>query len=94
MRGVGRGGKGLFGEQRRERLAEILLVLFDRQQVLAALVIEDLAGRRHLRMRGIGQHDLPHDVQLGQLRACRRDFIAAGRHQGRTQPAARAADRT
>ena len=77
MCGVGGGGKTLFGKQRRESFKEARLVLFDRQQVIAALLIKNLLGRRHLRMRGIGQHDFIDDVQLGQLRARGRDFIAA-----------------
>jgi len=40
--GVGGGGKTLFGEQRRERFKETLLVLFDRQQVIATLLIKNL----------------------------------------------------
>src|ERR1017187_1057352 len=75
--GVGGGGKTLFGKQRRESFKEARLVLFDRQQVIAALLIKNLLGRRHLRMRGIGQHDFIDDVQLGQLRARGRDFVAA-----------------
>src|SRR5450756_1402745 len=62
--GVGGGGKTLFGEQRRERVKEALLVLFDRQQVIAALLIKNLLYRRHLSMRRIGQHDLTDDIQL------------------------------
>ena len=53
------------------------MVLFDRQQVIAALRIKNLLYRRHLRMRRIGQHDFIDDVQLGQLLARGGDFIAA-----------------
>ena len=77
MCGVGGGGKTLFGEQRRESFKEALLVLFDRQQVIAALLVKNLLGRLHLRMRRIGQHDFIDHVQLGQLLARGRDFIAA-----------------
>ena len=77
MCGVGGGGKTLFGEQRRERFKETLLVLFDRQQVIATLLIKNLLYRRHLSMGRIGQHDFTDDVQLGQLRARGWDFIAA-----------------
>src|ERR1017187_5497086 len=92
VRGVGGGGKTLFGEQRRERFKEALLILFDRQQVIAALLVKNLLGRLHLRMRRIRQHDFTHDVQIGQLLACGRDFIAAFLDFGGTQPAARATD--
>ena len=47
MCGVGGGGKTLFGEQRRERFKETLLVLFDRQQVIATLLIKNLFYRFH-----------------------------------------------
>ena len=77
MCGVGGGGKTLFGAQRRERFKETLLVLFDRQQVIAALLIKNLLYRRYLRMRRIGQHDFIDHVQLGQLLARGGDFIAA-----------------
>jgi hypothetical protein len=40
-------GKTLFGERRRERFKEALLVLLDRQQVIAALIIKNLLGRLH-----------------------------------------------
>ena len=53
------------------------MVLFDRQQVLPALLIKNLPGRLHLSMRRIGQHGFIDDVQLGQLRARGRDFVAA-----------------
>jgi hypothetical protein len=69
------------------------LVLFDRQEVLASLVIEDLFGLRHLGVGRVGQHDLVHQIQLGQLLAARGDFVAARRHQRGTQPATAAADR-
>ena len=77
MCGVGGGGKTLFGAQRRERFKETLLVLFDRQQVIAALLIKNLLYRRHLSMGRIGQHEFTHDIQLGQLLARGWDFIAA-----------------
>ena len=77
MRGVGRGGKTLFGEQRGQRGEEFLLISFDRQQVIAALLVEDLPRVRHLGVGGIGQHDFADQVQLGQLLPARRDFIAA-----------------
>ena len=77
MPGVCGGGKTLFGEQRRERFKETLLVLFDRQQVLPALLIKNLSRRLHLRVRRIGKHDFADDIQLGQLRARGGDFIAA-----------------
>ena len=47
---------------------------------------------RHLGMGGIAEHDLTHQVQLGQLLASGGDFIAALGHQRRTQPAAGAID--
>jgi len=53
------------------------LILFDRQQILATLFIEDLPPMLHLGMGGIGQHDFIYQVQLGQLLAPRWDFIAA-----------------
>ena len=77
MCGVGRGGKTLFGEQRLKRFKKALLVLFDRQQVFAALLIKNLLCRLHLGMRRIGEHSFIDDVQLGQLLAPGRDFIAA-----------------
>jgi hypothetical protein len=75
--GVGGGGKTLFGEQRFQCFKKALLVLFDRQHVLAALFIKNLPGRLHLSMRRIGQHDFIDDVHFGQLHARGRDFIAA-----------------
>ena len=93
MRGVGRGGKRLVGTERFQRGKEVLLVLFDRQEVLAALVVEDLFGVRHLGVGGVGHDDLVHQVQLGQLLAARGDFVAARPHQRGTQPATAAADR-
>ena len=77
MGGVGGGGKTLFGEQRGESFKKALLVLLDRQQVIAALLVKNLLYRFHLSMGRIGQHDLIDDVQLGQLRARGRDLIAA-----------------
>ena len=77
MPGVGGGGKTLFGEQRRERFKETLLVLFDRQQVIATVLIKNLLYRRHRSMGRIGQHEFTHDIQLGQLLARGWDFIAA-----------------
>ena len=53
------------------------MVLFDRQQVLPALLIKNLSRRLHLRVRRIGEHDFIDNVQLGQLLARGRDFIAA-----------------
>jgi hypothetical protein len=41
------------------------LILFDRQQILASLFIEDLLRMLHLGVGGIGQHDFIHQVQLG-----------------------------
>ena len=92
MLGVGGGGKTLFGEQRLERFEETFLILFDRQQIIAALFIKDLAHGRHLRVRGIGQHHFADDVQLGQLVARGGDFIAGWRDQRGTQPASGPAD--
>jgi hypothetical protein len=42
------------------------------------LLIKNLLYRLHLSMRRIGQHDLIDDIQLSQLFARSRDFIAAG----------------
>jgi hypothetical protein len=53
------------------------LILFDRQQILATLFIEDLLRMLHLGVGGISQHDFIHQVQLGQLLAPRWDFITA-----------------
>lgn len=69
------------------------MVLFDRQEVVAPLVVENLLGLRHLGVGRIGQHDLVHQIQLRQLLPARGDFVAVGRHQGGTQPATAAADR-
>ena len=74
---MGGGGKTLFGEQCRERFKETFLVLFDRQQVIATLLIKNLLYRRHLSMGRIGQHEFTHDIQFGQLLARGWDFIAA-----------------
>jgi hypothetical protein len=52
--------------------------------VIAALLIENLACMRHLGMGRIAEHDLTHQVQLGQLLASGGDFIAALGHQRRT----------
>ena len=57
---VGGGGKTLWGEQRFEGFKEVFLVLFDRHEVIAALLVEDLARMGHLRMGRIAQHDLAH----------------------------------
>ena len=65
MRGVGRGGKTLFGQQRLERGKEAFLILFNGQQVVGPLAIKNLLGRRHLSMRRIGHHDLTDHVQFG-----------------------------
>ena len=93
MRAVGRGGKGLLGQQRRESFNQFLLVAFDGQQVIAAAFKEDLLHGLDLGVRGVGQHNFIHHVQLGQLLARRRDFVAAGFDDRGTQPAASAADR-
>ena len=77
MRAVGRGGKTLFGEQRGKSLIEFLLILFDRQEVIAALLIKNLPCRFDLRVGGVRQDYFTHHVQLGQLLARRRNFIAA-----------------
>ena len=81
---MGGGGKTLLGEQRFQRFKELLLVLLYGHQVIAALLIEDLACMRHLGMSRIAEHDLAHQVQLGQLLAPGRDFITALGHQRRT----------
>jgi hypothetical protein len=81
VRGVGRGGKTLVGEERFQRGKEVLLVLFDRQEVVTSLVVENLFGLRHLGVGRIGQHDLVHQIQLRQLLPARGDFVAVGRHQ-------------
>ena len=91
VRGVGRGGKTLFGaEPRGERFKENLLILFDRQQVLAALFVENLLYRLHLGVGRIGQHEFTDHVQLGQQLARGRDFIAAFLDHRRAQPAPQA----
>jgi hypothetical protein len=64
------------------------LVLLDRHEVIAALLVEDLARRGYLSVGRITQDDFAHQVQLGQLLAPGGDFIAALAHQSRTQPAA------
>ena len=65
MRAVGRGGKGLLGQQRRESFNQFLLVAFDGQQVIAAAFKENLLHGLDLGMRGVGQHNLIHHFQLG-----------------------------
>ena len=77
MRGVGRGGKLPFGEQRFKGVENFLLVLFNRQQVITSLLVEDLLHMLHLGVSGVGQHDFVHQFELGQLLATRRDFVAA-----------------
>ena len=69
------------------------MVLFDRQQILPALLIKNLSCGLHLSVRRIGQHDFIDDVQLGQLLGRGWDFIAAFLDLGGTQPAPRAIDR-
>ena len=93
VRGVGRGGKTLVGEERFQRGKEVLLVLFNRQEILPSLVVEDLFGLRDLGVGRVGQHDLVHQIQLRQLLAAGGNFVAALRHQRGTQPATAAADR-
>ena len=92
LRAVGRGGKTLFGQQRGESFKEGLLIFLNRQQVIGALLIENLLHGLHLRVGGMGQHDLAHHVQLGQLRARGRDLMAAFLDHGGAQPATRATD--
>jgi len=77
VRGVGRGGKTLFGEQRGESFKKALLIFLNAQQVIAALLIKDLAHGFHLRVGGIGQHDFIDHVEFDQLLARGRDLIAA-----------------
>ena len=86
MRGVGRGGKTLFGQQRFEGLEERFLVLFDRQHIVAALLVEDLLYRLHLGVCGIGQHGFPYDLHFGQLFARGGNLVAFVGDQRRPQP--------
>lgn len=93
MRAVGRGGKGLLGQQRRENFNNFLLVAFDGQQVVATAFKEDLSHGLDLGMRGVGQHNFIHHFLLSQLLVRRRDLVAGSFDDRGTQPAASAADR-
>jgi len=92
VRGVGRGGKALLGQQRGEGFKESLLIFLNGQQVIGALLIKNLFSGLHLGVGGIGQHDLIDHVEFGQLRARGRDFMAAFLDHGGAQPATRATD--
>jgi len=54
------------------------LVALDCQQIVPPLLVEDLLGRLHLRVQGIGQHDLAHQILLAEQLARGRDFVALG----------------
>ena len=94
MRGVGRGGKTLLGQQRGQGFHQFFLIAFDRQEVVAPLGVKNLPHGLDLRVSRVRQHDFPHHVQLRQLCARRRNFIALGFNQRGTQPATTPADRT
>ena len=75
---MGRGGKGLFDEQLFQCLLDGRLVALDRQEVVCALLVEDLLRGFILGVQGIGQHDLSQEILLQQQLASGRNFVALG----------------
>jgi len=94
VRGVGRGGKTLLGQQRGQGFHQFFLIGFDRQEVVAPLGVKNLSHGLDLRVGRVRQHGVPHQVQRRQLCACRGNFVALGFNQRGTQPATTPADRT
>ena len=90
---MGGGGKSLFGEQAFEGLLDGPLVAFDREQIVASLLVEDLPGGFILRVERVGQHDLADQIQVAQQPAPRRDFVARSLGHDTAQKAPRGVDR-
>ena len=79
MRAVAPGGKGLWFKQALESALEGGLVAFNRQEVIAPLLVENLLGALHLGVQGIAQHDLAGQVQALEQLAGRGNLVALGR---------------
>jgi hypothetical protein len=69
------------------------LIAFDREQKVAALLVEDLLGSFSLRVERVGQHDLADQILLEQQSARGRDFVAFRLGHDTAQEAARGVDR-
>lgn len=80
-------------EQALQSFLEVGLVGLDRQEVMASLLIKDLLGGLHLRVHGIGQHDLAAQLQAPQQLAGGRNLIALGRRDDPAQILSLAAGR-
>jgi len=78
VRGVARGGKGLWFKQFLQSGLEGGLVGLDRHEVITSLFKEDLLSGLHLRMQGIAQHDLAGQVQAAEHLPGRWNLIALG----------------
>jgi hypothetical protein len=63
VRGVARGGKGLWFKQFLQGGLEGGLVAFNCQEEIAPLFKEDLLTGLHLGMQRVGQHDLAGQIQ-------------------------------
>lgn len=78
MRGVARGGKGLWFKQVLQSGLEGRLVALDRQEKIAPLFKEDLLSGIHLGMQRVGQHNLPGQIQAAQYLTGRWNLVAFG----------------
>lgn len=54
------------------------LVGLDRQEIVPALLVEDLLGAFILGVQGIGQRGLAHQIQFAQQLATGRNLVALG----------------
>lgn len=87
---MGRGGKSLLGEPAFKGFLEGQLVAFDREQVFAALVVENRPRGVRLGVERVGQHEFARQIQLLQQPARGRDFVALrGRYDAAQKPARR-----
>jgi hypothetical protein len=69
------------------------LVGLDRQQIVPALLVEDLLGRFHLGVQGVAQHGLAHQILLAQELARGGDFVALALGHDTAQEAPAGVDR-
>ena len=78
------------GEPAFKGFLEGQLVAFDREQVVAALVVENLPRGVRLGVERVGQHEFARQIQLLQQPARGRDFVALrGRYDAAQKPARR-----